>query len=233
MDSSRGRRSIDTIRLHDPSKATWECAVTFTLSSHIKQTPPTISLTLIFFHFFSKICRRNPHRESNPPSIRIRGPRDPRCAPSAGSTREGEGAVGSGHLLHPRAVGRLARASVASAPGGLGHGGGCGVWETGSRLLCPCAGALRVGRGTSTCCRRFSGGRASGQGGWVYGLGSGDHAQCWEIEGRRRRLAGGKSGQRPCRWERGEWLEIDYQQEVVIWWRSLSFGITSHKQQGQ
>ncbi|KAI4205645.1 MAG: hypothetical protein LQ348_001150 [Seirophora lacunosa] len=24
MDSSRGRRSIDTIRLHDPSKATWE-----------------------------------------------------------------------------------------------------------------------------------------------------------------------------------------------------------------
>ena len=25
MDSSRGRRSIDTIKLYDPSKANWEC----------------------------------------------------------------------------------------------------------------------------------------------------------------------------------------------------------------
>jgi len=24
--NSRGRRSIDTIKLYDPSKATWECA---------------------------------------------------------------------------------------------------------------------------------------------------------------------------------------------------------------
>ncbi len=25
MDSARGRRSIDTIKLYDPSKANWEC----------------------------------------------------------------------------------------------------------------------------------------------------------------------------------------------------------------
>lgn len=84
LRDSRGRRSIDTLALYDPSLANWECWYS---------VPGCLATVL-------KRPRCQSYRRVDSQQVRSRSPRNTRRSPFAGSTRGRKSTVGTGDFLH-------------------------------------------------------------------------------------------------------------------------------------